>query len=60
MMYFVAKFQNEDMYHSPSNVSVITGNILIMIIRFPRFDLLLASNSTFNTDCQYLGTIQIC
>ena len=29
------------------------------MIRFARYRLLLASNSTFITDSQYLGTIQI-
>ena len=38
---------------------VITRNILIMIIKFASYDLLLASNNTFMTDSQYLGTIQI-
>ena len=50
----------EDIYHSPQHVSVITGNILIMIIRFASYDLLLASSSAFMTDFVYLGTTQIC
>ena len=48
------------MLHSPLQVSVITGNILITIIRFACYHLFLASNSTFMTDSLYLGTIQIC
>ena len=32
------------------HVSVITENILITIIRFTRYHLMLASNSTFTTD----------
>ena len=47
------------MYHPP-HVSVITGNILVMLIRFSRYHFLLASNSTFMTDSMYLGTIQVC
>ena len=50
----------EDIYHSPSHSSAITGNILIAIIRFARCHLLLASNSTFMNDSMYFGTIQIC
>ena len=50
----------EDVYHSPPHVSVITANILIAIIRFARYHLLPASNSTFMNDSMYLGTIQIC
>ena len=46
--------------NSTPHVSVITGNILITMIRFSRYHLLLASNSTFMTDSMYLGTIQIC
>ena len=42
-----------------SHLSVITGNILITIIRFSLYNLLLASNSTFTTDYRHLGTIQI-
>ena len=49
-----------DIYHSPPHVSVITGNILITIIRFARYYILLTSDSTFITDSQYLRTIQIC
>ena len=44
----------------PPHFSVITGNILITIIRFGRYHLLLASNSTFMNDSMWLGTIQIC
>ena len=51
--------KNEDIYCSPLYVSIITGNILIMIIRFTCYHLLLASNSVFMTDSMYLGTIQI-
>ena len=40
------------MYHSPSHVSIITGNILITI--FARYHILFASSSTFTTDTQYL------
>ena len=47
------------MYRSPQHISGITGNILIMIIGFARHYLLLASNSTFMTDSQYLGTLEI-
>ena len=39
-------------------VSLITVNIVIMIIRSARYHLLLASNSTFMTDSLYLGTNQ--
>ena len=39
-------------------VSLITGNIVIMIIRSARYHLLLASNSTFMTDSLYLGANQ--
>ena len=49
----------EYIYHSPGHVSFATENILITIIRSPSYDLLLASDSTFKTDSQYLGTIQI-
>ena len=56
---FYFNMGNEDIYHSPPHVSVITGNILITIIRFARYHLL-ASNSTFMTDSMYLGIIQIC
>ena len=35
-------------HHSPPHVSAITGNILITIIRFARYDPLLASDNTFN------------
>ena len=42
------------------NVSFITGIILITIIRFARYHLLLASNSTSMTGSMYLSTIQIC
>ena len=48
-----------DIYHFLPYVSVITGNILIMIIRFVRNYVLLASNSTFMTDSMYVGTTQI-
>ena len=58
--YFNMGKMYEDIYHSPPHVFVITGNILITIIRFARYHLLLASNSTFMTDSMYLGTIQIC
>ena len=57
--YFNMGKNYEDLYHSPPNVSVITGNILIMIIRFSRYHLLLTSSSTFMADSLYLGTIQI-
>ena len=40
-------------------VSAITGNILITTIIFVYYYLLLDSSSTFMTDSQYLGTIQI-
>ena len=50
----------EDIHHSPPHVSIITGNILMTIIRFSRYHLLLTSNSTFMADSMYLGTIQIC
>ena len=50
----------EGIYRSPPHVSVITENILIKIIRFARYHLFLASNSTFMTDSMHLGTIQIC
>ena len=50
----------EDIYHSPPLVYVITGNMLIKLIRFARYHLLLVSNGTFMTDSMYLGTIQIC
>ena len=43
----------EDIYDSPPHVSVITGNILITIIRFTRYHLLLASSNTFMTDSMY-------
>ena len=49
----------ENIYHSPPHVSVIKGNILIMIIRFARYHLQLPSNSLFMNDSLYLGTIQI-
>ena len=45
---------------SSSHVSVFTGNILITIIRFNRYQSLLASNSTFMIDSMHLGAIQIC
>ena len=45
-------------YSSPC-MSPITGNILITVERFARYHLLLASNSTFKTDSQYLCTIQV-
>ena len=51
--------KNEDIYCSPLYVSIITGNILIMIKRFICYHLLFASNSVFMTDSMYLGTIQI-
>ena len=41
-------------------MAMIIGNIPITIIRFARYHLLLASNSTFMTDFMCLGTIQIC
>ena len=50
----------EGIYHSPSHVFVITGNILITAIRLARYHLPLASNNTLMTDSMYLGTIQIC
>ena len=40
----------EDKYHFPPHVPVITENILIAIIRFARYYLQVASNSTFMTD----------
>ena len=49
----------ESINTSTPHVSVITGNILITIIRFARYHFLLASSSTFITDSLYLGTIQI-
>ena len=49
----------EEIYHSPSHVSVITGNILITIIRFAHYYLLPVFNSAFMTDSLYLGTIQM-
>ena len=49
----------EHIYHSPLHVSGIAENILKTIIRFAHYHLLLASNSTFMTDSQYLGAIQI-
>ena len=49
---------HEGIYHSAPHVSIITVNILITIIRFVRYHLLLASNSTFMTDFLYLH--QIC
>ena len=48
----------EGIYHSPPHISAITENILITTIRFVRHHLL-ASNSSFMTDSQYTGTIQI-
>ena len=42
-------------YNSPPHVSVITGNILITRIKFARYHLLLATNSTFLADSMYLG-----
>ena len=49
----------EHKYHSPPYVSLITGDILITIIRFACYHPLLNINSTFLTDSKYLGTIQI-
>ena len=49
----------EDIYLSCPHVSIITGNIPIMI-RFARYRIFLASNSTFMADSLYLGTIQTC
>ena len=49
----------EDTYHSPSHISVITGSILVTIIRFVHYRLLLASNITFMANSLHLGTIQI-
>ena len=42
-------------YNSPPHVSVVTGNILITRIKFTRYHLLLATNSTFLVDSMYLG-----
>ena len=55
---FLSAWENrfEHRYRSPAHVFVIKRNILI--IRFARY-FLLASNNTFMTDSQYLGTIQI-
>ena len=50
---------SENTYHSPPHVSSIARNIPITIIRFARYHLLLAYNSTFMTDSQYLDEIQI-
>ena len=67
---FISKWEKsyEDIYNSSPHyfrhysviISVITGNILIKIIRFACDHIVLASNSTFITDSMYLGTIQIC
>ena len=46
-------------YHTPLHVPVITGNIIITLIRFACYHLLLASSSTFMTDSGYVGTLQI-
>ena len=56
--YFNMRKSYEDVHHSPPHVSVITGNILITIIRFTRHHLL-ASNSTFMTDGLFY-VLQIC
>ena len=60
-MLFISTWEKsyEGIYHSPPHVSVITGNILIMMTRFAHYYLLLASNSTLMTDSQYFDTIQI-
>ena len=50
----------EDIYNSPPDVFVITGNILIAITRFAYHHFLLDFKSTFMTYYMYLGTIQIC
>ena len=54
IQFFISKCEKsyEHIYHSPPCVSVITGNILITTIGFTRYDLLLASNSTYTTDSQ--------
>ena len=57
--YFNWEKSLDDIYHSPPNVYVITGNILITLKRFAPYHLLLVSNSTFMTDAMYLRTIQI-
>ena len=49
----------ENIYHSIRHVSGIGGNIVIKLISFARYYLLLASNTTFMTDSQYLGAIHI-
>ena len=49
----------DDIYYSPSYVSVVTRNILITIIRFARCHFLLACSSTFMTDFMCFGTSQI-
>ena len=58
---FISTWQKsyEDIYHSLPHVSVITGNILITIIKFSRYHVHLAPSSTFMTDSMYLGKIQI-
>ena len=57
--YFNMGKSYEDIYHSSPHDSVLTGNMLISIVRFARYDLLLGFNTTFMTDSQHLGTIQI-
>ena len=46
-----------DIYHSHPHISVITQKILIAIMRFARYYLLFATNSTFMNDSMYVGTI---
>ena len=43
----------------PTPKTFLATPLLTTIIRFARYHLLLASNSTFMTDYIYLGTIQI-
>ena len=43
----------------PPHISVVTGNVLMSIIRFACYSLLLAFYSSFMPDFKYLRTIQI-
>ena len=58
--YFNLRKSYENIYHSSTHVSAITGNIVRTIIKFVRYYLLLASNRSFMTDSMYWGIIQIC
>ena len=53
--YFIMGKTYEDIYHSPPQVSVIMGNILITITTFAQYHFLFAFNIIFMTDPLYFS-----